>query len=187
MSNDYEDINLEELNNKGIKKAYFTEKILNISIYLSIIPSITYNAIFLFLVLKNDMLILKNLQIGQCEELMSWSDVVMWWTIIGFLKSSIFLCCICKNREHNSNEYDYNFTCLLLKAITSYIPAIYLNSKLGSIVLNKYNNEYCNVLQDIVLNFQYFEYCYVVFFTTLLVSVPGLGILACCKELWKSR
>jgi len=187
MDLSFQNFNLEEINQKGKTKAFITEKILSFGVYIHVIISFVYNAIFIFFINNNLNLIALNEQVEQeCEILVSWAQTILVWTTICIIKTFLFICCLrCNDTESDSN--DCSIICLFIKSITSYIPAIIFNYKLGSLVDKVYNNEYCVSIDYLIKMFKSFEYYYVVSFSTFLCGIPSLAILMSLKELWKSR
>ena len=179
--------NLEEINKKGMTKAFITEKILNLVLYINLIVSLFYNSILIFF-LRNTLNSSTKIDEDECEILFSWAQTILIWATICLINSLLFFCCLrCGGEEDTTDSNDCNIICLFLKSITSYIPAIVFNYKLGSLIEKAYFNESCISMNTILQNFKSFEYYYVVWITSLLLMVPTAMILAGLKEIWKSR
>lgn len=186
MNKTFQHLDIEELNKKGLKKAFITEKILKYGVYLNLIPSFFYNILFIAFIRKNTQSATAN-DLLECQELYSWAKTVLMWTSFYLIQSILFCCCLkCNNHEDTNESNDCRMICLFLKSIFSYIPAIIFNNKIGALVEKVYSNESCKVMESLLQNFKLFEYYYVVSFTTFLCSIPCLAILMALKELYKS-
>ena len=177
---------LTALNIKAMEKAKFTDKILHFMVYLSLVPSIFYNAIWIYQIIMRLESFTHDENL-QCPDLYNWANHALVWCAVCGIKAFIFLFCLKCNNDESNDSNDCNMICILIKALSSYIPAIVFNFKLGQLLEGEYKSSSCLTMEATISLFKYCEYSYIIFFSTLLCGVPLMGILMCLKELWKSR
>jgi hypothetical protein len=196
---------INDLVNKelNLKKSKMTDVICSMLNYISMIPTLVYNAIW-FILLKstlNQILnenVLNNVQ--GCDILYYWSYYAWIWTAINFIKATVLLLCA---KFCCGGENDCSLCCVFVKSITTVIPSIVFVLKIPDFVKNYllFNSNVTNISKiDLslktscdnianVLNIYYkWEYAYIIFVIFMFCLIPfGGAFLMCCKEMWKSR
>jgi hypothetical protein len=172
----------------------FTDKIFGIINFISLIPTLAYNIVWLFIlknVFENEDSFLESLRISDDCSKLYWSlNTAFFWVVISLLKSIFFLLCA---RMICGSEIDCSFLCLLLKAITSYFPSIYFtyafeySVEISREFIASLENKKCEKLVDYAQWFYTTERAYFIFFSILIGLIPVGSILVGLKELWKSK
>lgn len=179
-----EDINFDELLKEN-KNKKTTDVICGLLNYFSLIPTLIYNIIWFFYFRS----ILENLNeqevYTQCPDMFNWNHYALNWVIISFFKALFFLCFA---RLCCGDENDCNMICLLIKSLTSLVPAIIFTIKMPDHINAYRSTDACIQLENTAKLFYKCEYIYVLFILILICFVPFLGAFGMgLKEYLKSR
>lgn len=186
-SNSISDVDIDEILTPKKSK---TDKFCSIINYISLIPTLVYNTYWIYVLITDTRLGIIIDGINQhdevCMNLSSSMSTILSWVIISTIKALTFLLLsklIC------GSENDCNVLCVIIKGITSFIPAVYFYYKLSylSDIAGIINDSQCELLYSYVKLFFSFEKAYIYFFLFLLFLIPFGAILTILKELWKGR
>jgi hypothetical protein len=190
----------EESNKKSSKK--ITDILCGLMDYFTFIPAIVYNLYFFFLLKRLFEKININGMIGtedyindnNCFSLYNWAENIFSWTVISLVKSFMFIMCakLCCGGEN-----DVTIFCMLIKAVTSFIPSVFFVIKLSGLIegyeklreigINDKILPYCDPISTAVESYYQFEYLYIVCISCLVCFVPFGAFCMGLKEIWKSR
>lgn len=174
-------------------KKKLTDKFCNLLNYISLLLSFVYN-IYFFSLLKNDLLTIpeyegvkNNHYSNICNEMSMIAGYIISWNIISISKAFIllFLCRACFGDDN-----DCNWFCLLVKALSSFIPSIIFCLKLRKFVdFNDNNdvNQYCHNLNLHINKFFDWELYYIMGIISCICLIPAGALLVGMKEFYKSR
>lgn len=186
-SNSHSDVDIEDI---LTPKASKTDKLCSIINYLNLILTLVYNTYWIYVLITDTRLGTIIDRVNQsdevCMNLSSNMSTILSWVVISTVKALTFLLLsklIC------GTENDCNVLCVIIKGITSFIPAIYFYYKLSylSEIAETILDSQCELLFAYAHLFFSFEKAYIYFFLFLLFLVPFGAILTILKELWKGR
>lgn len=174
-----------------------TDKICSIINWLTLLPTIIYNIVWLYL-LKNafeDVNItefeVNSTKSAECLNVFNSLNTIFVWVIVSLTKSIIF---ILFSKFLCSVESDCNILCLFIKGIASYLPSLYFIYSIdytmdidNASVSSNDNSGCCSNLLYFAQLFYIMERYFVILFTSLLALIPIGSILMLIKELWRSR
>lgn len=162
-----------------------TDRICGIINYISLVPTIVYNSFWIYYIFSQGDKVFSTPTTEDCQLLFNSISSISTWCFLALIKAMFFLFC---SKMICGSENDCNVLCLLIKALTSYFPAIYFSYTLDyATFLTPLQIEKCDASWNSVLQFVKFERIYIYFFTSLLALIPIGSILMALKELWKSR
>jgi hypothetical protein len=180
--------------NKPSTKKIITDKFCNLLNYISLFLSFVYN-IYFFTVLKNDLFAIPEYEnqshnnmnnTNHCGELCLTASYIISWNLISIVKSFVllFLCRVCFGDEN-----DCNWFCLLVKALSSFIPSVVFSIKLRKYLDYTYieTNPLCEKLRMHTSKFFDWEVYYVIGIITVICLIPAGAFLVGMKEYYKSR
>lgn len=177
-------------NDKPSTKKIITDKFCNLLNYISLLLSFIYNLYF-FTVLKNDLFLIPDdtnqnkINLNHCNDLCITAGYIISWNIISICKSFIllFLCRVCFGDEN-----DCNWFCLVIKALSSFIPSIVFCLR-----LRKYidftvieTDKICENLRMNINNFLDWEMFYIMGIISCVCLIPLGAFLVGLKEYYKS-
>lgn len=180
---DTEDIDEYLKNTYQSKRKIVSDKLFGMLNYISLIPTLVYNIGWLYL-FKNHLLIFGEEDSSACPEIFNWVNYIVTWLIINALKALFLLFCV---QACVGDEFECKVICVIVKMLTSLIPAIIFVIKLPDYLYGDFKNKHCHQLVNDLHTFYKWEYAYVLFILCLFCLVPfgaiGMGI----KEYLKSR
>lgn len=166
------------------KKHKISDICFNLITYISLIPTVTYNILWIYFI-GSALIHIQEENIQTCKEIVIWTKYAFIWSIIATIKACFFLCFV---QYCCGNENDCSFFCLLVKSITSFIPSLIFLFKMPyTLNPSKLSTSECEHIS--LLNYYYinFEYSYVIFFLSIICLIPLGAILVGLKEAWRSR
>lgn len=179
-----------------------TDYICSILNYLSLIPTVIYNLIWFFYfrdILENlDNLNLQNegIDLTGCDAIYKMANNIIFWTIVSFLKGVILLLC---SKVLCGNENDCNILCLIIKILTSFIPAVIFTYILPGLLSNysfietNHSDMFikgkflCENLAQTIHKFYTWELRYVIAILFCVCFIFFAAGCMCLKEIWRSR
>ena len=182
--------NFVPLKKKTIAK--ITDFVCSMIEYITFIPTLVYN-IFFLIYFTNIVNYNQNLSTG-CSFLIKWKGYIITICKLNLTKAFLFLC---TSKLCCGNENDLNVFCVVLKALTSFIPSLIFIFKLKDVIedfdrskgqiYHMDTMQSCTALWEGEIIFKKYEelYCWFIIGITCLIIIGT--VLAALKEVWKSR
>ncbi len=181
------------------KRTKFTDWIFASLIYIILVPTLAYNAVWYFN-LKSSLIHLSNeewIGIQGCEDVFNWVNYSLTWVLVCFFKALFLLFCysVCC-----SGENDCTMVCVLFKSLTSLIPNLFFIMKIPDYVKNyqtyalnainiaNYDESLrasCDLMASTLFSYYRWEYAYMIFVLGAFCFIPAGAALMCLKEFWK--
>ena len=185
------------------KKTKFTDFVFGSLIYIILIPTLIYNAVWYFnlknslLSVNNEDLYLYENRVQGCTDIFNWVNYSLTWVLICFFKAifllfAYFFCC--------SGENDCTMVCVVFKSLTSLLPSLFYILKIPDYVKNyhvyssnainlaevdKSLQSACDLMASTLLTYYKWEYSYMIFVIFVFCFIPAGAICMCIKEFWK--
>jgi|LauGreDrversion4_2_1035121.scaffolds.fasta_scaffold350964_1 hypothetical protein len=183
-------------------KTKFTDWLFSSLIYIILIPTLIYNAVWYFN-LKSSLLLLTNEdwinenRIQGCGDVFNWVNYSLTWVIICFFKALFLLLCysVCC-----SGENDCTMVCVMFKSLTSLLPSLIYIVKIPEYVknyqvysINAINltgvdetlRASCDLMASTLFSYYRWEYSYMIFLLGVFCFILAVAACMCLKELWK--